>query len=253
MPTFAQTKKPVLILVHGAFQDATGWATVIKGLEAKGYVAIAVEWSGHGEDKTPIKELSLEKYLDTVIDTIKKQEQPIVLVGHSFGGMVISSVAEVIPDRIQALVYLAAYLPRNGDSLVDLSMLDKYSVLGKESNFIVAKDYSTASVAKEVFASAFCPDCSAEQLKSVAASQLDEPLAPLNEKVTLSDKNFGATHKVYILTAQDVVVSPQLQALMLANTPVDRVYSVNSGHVPYVTMPDTLAEILANVVSQQVK
>ena len=247
----ALPQKPVIVLVHGAFQDSTGWADVIRVLEAKGYIAIAVQQVGRSGDKTPIKDITLETYRDAVVNVIKKQDQPVILVGHSFGGMVISAVAEAVPDRIKALVYLAAYLPRNGESLRAISSQDKYSILGKEGNFIVAKDYSTASIAQEVFASGLCPDGSADQLKVVAASQIDEPLAPLNAKVTLTDKNFGSVRKTYILTAQDVMVSPQLQALMLVNTPVDKVCAVNAGHAAYITAPDALAAIIDNVASQK--
>lgn len=236
--------KQVYVLVHGAFQDASGWAQVKKALEAKGHTAIAVEWAGRGGDSTPLKDITFEKYRDAVVAVIKQQKQPVILVGHSFGGMVISAVAEAIPNKIKAVVYLAAYLPRSGDNLVALSQLDKYSVLGQPGNFIVAPDYSTASIKKEIFAKSFCPDCNADQLKTVAASQLDEPLGPLNAKVTLTAKNFGTVRKVYILTAQDVIVSPQLQALLLAYTPVDQVYSVNAGHAAYITVPNELAAVL---------
>lgn len=248
-PAAAQASKPVIVLVHGAFQDATGWAPVTKALEAKGYTAIAVEWAGRGADKTAFKDITLDNYRDAVVAVIRQQDQPVILVGHSFGGMVISAVAEAVPDRIRTLVYLAAYLPRNGDNLLTLSGQDKYSILGKPGNFVVSADGTTASVPKEVFPAAFCPDCSADQLKAVAASQRDEPLAPPATKLTLTEKNFGAVKKAYIMTAQDVVVSPQLQALMLSYTPVDKVYAVNAGHAAYVTAPDALADILDRVAS----
>jgi pimeloyl-ACP methyl ester carboxylesterase len=250
-PTFAQDKKPTIILVHGAFQDASGWVPVVKALKAKGYTAIAVEWAGLGGDKTPLKEITLDKYRDAVVSVIKKQDQPVILVGHSFGGIVISAVAEAVPNRIKTVMYLAAYLPRNGDSLVTLSGQDKFSVLGKEGNFIVAKDFSAASVRKEIFASSFCPDCNPDQLKTVAASQLDEPLAPLGTPVTLTAKAFGSVRKEYIMTSQDVVVSPQLQALMIANTPMDHVYALDAGHAAYVTVPDALANVIVKGIGKK--
>lgn len=245
----AQDKSPVFILVHGAFQDASGWAPVSEALKAQGYESIAVEWAGRGGDKTPFKDITMTQYREAVIDVIKKQDQPVILVGHSFGGMVISSVAEAIPENIKTLIYLGAYLPRNDDNLLSLSGLDKYSVLGQTGNFVVSADFTSASVPSEVFPTAFCPDCNPDQLKTVAASQLDEPLGPPNEKLVLTDKNFGAVNKAYIMTSQDVVVSPQLQALMLSFTPVDKVYAVNAGHAAYVTVPDQLAAILIKIAS----
>jgi len=245
----AQDTPPTFVLVHGAFQDASGWAGVVANLEAEGYTTVTVELAGRGEDTTPLGEITLDNYRDAVIEVIEAQEQPVILVGHSFGGITISSVAEAIPDRIQALVYLSAYLPRTEESLVSLSAQDHYSVLGQEGNFILAEDFTYAAVLDTVFASAFCPDCNEEQLAAVAASQLNEPLAPLNTPVTLTPENFGSVRKVYILTSQDVVVSPQLQALMIANTPVDHVYALDAGHAAYIIVPDALAAILIEAAS----
>ena len=237
----------VYVLVHGAFQDSTGWSQVIKDLQAAGQTAITVEWAGRGGDKTPFGQITMDDYTNAVIKTIKQYNQPVILVGHSFGGMVISTVAEAIPGQIKTLVYLAAYLPRNGDNLLSLSGLDKYSILGKPGNFVVSQDQTTASIPKDVFPTAFCPDCTPDQLKVVAASQLDEPLPPPVTKLVLTDKNFGSVQKDYIMTAQDVVVSPQLQALMMSYTPVNKVFAVNAGHAAYITVPDQLTKILLQI------
>lgn len=242
-------KTHTFILVHGAFQDASGWAQVQHALTAKGQTAQTVEWAGRGDDTTPPQQITLENYRDAVIRVIEQHSEPVILVGHSFGGMVISTVAEAIPQRIKTLVYLAAYLPRSGDNLLSLSSQDKYSILGQQGNFVIAPDYTTASVPKNVFPSAFCPDCNAEQLAIVAASQLDEPLAPPNTKVELTDENFSRVRKAYIMTAQDLIVTPQLQALMLAYTPVHEVYSVNAGHAAYITAPESLADILLHIAA----
>lgn len=243
-PAQAQPTGLTYVLVHGAFQDASGWAATIDALEAAGNTAVAVTLPGRGDDTTPITEITLAAHRDAVISVIEAQDQPVILVGHSFGGMVISAVAEAIPERISALVYLAAYLPQTGDSLVSLSTQDHYSVLGQEGNFLLSEDFAYGMVNADIFASAFCPDCAEDQLPAVAASQLNEPLAPLNEPVELTEANFGSVRKVYILTAEDVVVSPQLQALMLANTPVDRVFALNTGHAPYISQPAALATLL---------
>lgn len=232
------------ILVDGAFQDETGWDMVIPALEADGSTAIAVDYGSNDSDGAPIPSSTLEGYRDAVIEVIEAQEGPVVLVGHSFGGMIISAVAEAIPEKIDTLVYLAAYLPRSGESLVSLAGMDHYSILGQEGNFILADDFTYASVNRDVFAAGFCPDCTEEQRTVVAASQLDEPLAPQNEPVTLTADNFGSVRKAYIMTAQDVIVSPQLQALMLSYTPVERVLALDAGHSPYISQPGALAALL---------
>jgi pimeloyl-ACP methyl ester carboxylesterase len=246
----AQTSSPTFVLVHGAFQDASGWDATIAALESAGYQAVAVQLPGRGDDSTPVSELNLALYRDTIIETINVQAEPVILVGHSFGGVSISNVAEAIPSRIQALVYVAAYLPQNGESLLALAQQDRYSVLGQEGNFIVSEDGAYGSIPAEVFPAAFCPDCTPEQAEAVVASELREPIGPQAEPVTLTAENYGSVQKVYVMTAQDVVVSPALQALMLANTPVDHVYALNTGHTPYITQPEALAGLLVEAASQ---
>lgn len=250
-PTQAQSNGQVFVLVHGAFQDGSGWDAVVTELEMAGNTAIVVNLPGKGDDTTPSFELTLDTYRDAVVEVISAQAQPVILVGHSFGGMVISAVAETVPDQIAAVVYVAAYLPSNGDSLLTLSSNDRYSVLGQEGNFSVDEATLLATVPDAVFANAFCPDCDEVQATSVGTSQIAEPVIPLNQPVTLSDANFGSVTKAYVLTAQDVVVSPQLQAYMLSITPVDHVYALNTGHVPFITAPVELAVILMDAASAE--
>lgn len=232
------------VLVHGAFQDASAWSQVIPLLEAAGHTAVAVNLPGRGDDTTPAGELTLDAYRDAVIAVIaviEQQDAPVVLVGHSFGGMVISAVAEAIPDKIAHLVYVAAYLPQSGDSLLSISAAEPGA---QQGGFVVSDDQTMISVPAEFFPLVFCGDCTPDQAAVVAASQIDEPLAPLAGTVTLTDANFGALVKSYILTAFDTAVSPTLQIMMLANTPVAHVYALQTGHVPYITAADRLADLL---------
>jgi pimeloyl-ACP methyl ester carboxylesterase len=251
MGAAAQVEGTVFVLVHGAFQDASTYDAVVPLIEANGDTAVTVNLGGRAGDETPFGELTLESYRDAVVAAIEAQAQPVILVGHSFGGMVISTAAEAVPDRVEALVYLAAYLARSGESLVTLSSQDQYSQLGQEGVFQVSEDFTTASVLESAFAGAFCPDCDDAQATAVAASQLPEPLAPLNEPVTLTAEAFGSVYKAYVMTAQDMVVTPQLQALMIANTPVDHVYALDAGHALYVTQPEALVAILEDVASEE--
>ncbi|MEO1289005.1 MAG: alpha/beta fold hydrolase [Chloroflexota bacterium] len=234
----------VYVLVHGAFQDEAGWDSIVTTLEDAGEIVITVQSPGRGDDPTPAHEQSLIGYRDNVIDVISAQSQPVILVGHSFGGIVISEVAEAIPEQIETLVYLAAYLPQSGDSLLSLSEYEHNSVLGEPGNLIVSDDSTVASINTDIFASAFCPDCDEEQAEFVSESQVDEPLIPLATPVNLTDDNFGSVEKVYILTAEDIVVSPQLQVFMLSRTPVDHVFALNTGHAAYITDPVGIAAIL---------
>ncbi|MEW2079187.1 alpha/beta hydrolase [Streptomyces sp. NPDC013433] len=117
--TPAQGAKPTVVLVHGAFADSTSWNDVIRRLRHDGYPVVAVA--------NPLRSLSGDSaYLKDVLAGI---EGPIVLVGHSYGGSVISNAATG-DKNVKALVYLAAFLPEKGESAVDLSGRFPGSTLG---------------------------------------------------------------------------------------------------------------------------
>ena len=240
----AQTK-PTIVLVHGAFQTEQGWGFVKGRLEAHGYSVVAIRLPGRGDDATPIDQITLDLYRAKVSEAINAQTAPVVLVGHSFGGIVISAVAEAEPDKIKSLVYLSAYLPKSGQSLDSLAHTDADSVLAKPGNFIVSDDHKYASVKDEAKADAFANDADAEGRKLIVASMIKEPLAPLATPVTLTDEKFGKVKKFYISTTEDQAVSPSLQARMLEATPVDKVIKIKAGHASFVTDPD---EVTAAII-----
>lgn len=152
---------PTFVLVHGAFQDATVWTAVIAEQEAAGHTATAVTLPGHRPDTTLPGQVTLANHRDAVLDVVRQQICPVRLVGHSFGGIIISEVAEAEPALIEELVYVAAYVP------------------------------------EDQFTRIFCDDV---QRSVVLASRNDEPLGPLNEPSSVTDTRFGSVAKRYIAT-----------------------------------------------------
>ncbi len=118
----AQPKRAAFVLVHGAWHGGWCWRRVVDRLTAKGHYVIAPTLSGVGErSHLPPEIVNLTAQIDDVVGEIKwKDLDGIVLVGHSYGGMVITGVAERLRDRIAAIVYLDAFLPGDGQSLYDL-------------------------------------------------------------------------------------------------------------------------------------
>src|SRR5215813_1166722 len=105
-PALAQTPKPAIVLVHGAFADASGWSRVIPILERDGYFVTAVQ----------IPLTSLSDDVATAKRVVDSQKGPVVLVGHSYGGAVITGAAAG-NSNVKALVYLAAFAPEAGEPL----------------------------------------------------------------------------------------------------------------------------------------
>ena len=116
----AQSKRSPVVLVHGAWHGGWCWRRVSDRLTAKGRYVVAPTLSGVGErSHLASASIGLSTHIDDVVNEIKWKEylEGLVLVGHSYGGMVITGVAERIRDRIAAIVYLDAFLPQDGQSL----------------------------------------------------------------------------------------------------------------------------------------
>jgi pimeloyl-ACP methyl ester carboxylesterase len=112
-------KKPTIVLVHGAFADASSWNGVVERLQRKGFPVVAVA--------NPLRGLSYDaNYLRKVLASI---DGPIVLAGHSYGGMVQSQAALGNPN-VKSLVYVAAFAPEKGESALELSNKFPGSTLG---------------------------------------------------------------------------------------------------------------------------
>lgn len=116
-----------IVLVHGAWEDASIWSDVTAELEGMGHVVHTVNLPGRAGDTTPTSQITLDSHRDAVLSVVQQSEEPVVLVGHSFGGMTISAVAEAAPEKVERLIYLAAYLPQNGQSLQDLAFSNRFA------------------------------------------------------------------------------------------------------------------------------
>jgi pimeloyl-ACP methyl ester carboxylesterase len=231
--------KPPIVLVHGAFEDAQVWGHVASKLKMDGYQVVAVDLPGRpGAPAAPDK-VSLDLYRDTVVAALNKWHRPAVVVGHSFGGMVIADAAEAAPKKIKTLVFVAAYLPQDGDSLVSLANQDADAKIGPHLK--IDKEKGIASIDYSARADLFANGAPDALRKAIPKLVLDEPVGPLATPVHLTAANYGQVDKVYIHTAMDQVISPSFQDKMIAATPVRATYSLPTGHTPFLTDPDGLA------------
>jgi pimeloyl-ACP methyl ester carboxylesterase len=234
--------KDIFVIVHGAFQDSSVWNDVKTQLEKSGGEVILVNLPGRKSSNSAVETASSASYSKTIIEAIGDR-QNIILVGHSFGGIQISNVAEMISERIKALIYVAAYLPVSGDSLQTLSAQDKGNKF-TQKNFLLAADYKTADVLAADRELIFCNDCNADAKQKLASAFTLEPLAPMAEGAKISAEKFGKVRKVYIHTTLDNAVSYQLQTQMTAKTKVEKTFSMKTGHCPFLSQPKQLAKIL---------
>jgi len=234
-------KAETIILVHGAWSDASSWDAVVPLLKAQGHEVIAVNLAGHGKDATSFADITFQTYVDQVKTAIGTRTD-VILVGHSFAGMVISQVAEEIPAQIKELIYLAAGLPHDGENLLGLAKQDPASHIGKY--LTIDEAHGQAIIAAEGVADVFAADAPQNVQHYLAANIKPEPLAPLATPVHLTDKNFGSIQKAYIYTLNDNAISYPAQQHMVNSGKVAMVYTLPSSHTPFISMPDKLAEII---------
>jgi pimeloyl-ACP methyl ester carboxylesterase len=234
------------VLVHGSWMGKFCWAEVISKLEARGHAVLTMDLPAHGDDATPSNAVTLENYRDAVIQLIGDRTN-VILVGHSMAGMPISAVAEAIPNQLKALVFVSAYLPRNEESLLQLSQEDKESLVSSHWRQDDPEHYSPPWIAAEGIVDVFRADCSPQVQEMVKSRHRPEPLSPLATPVTLTEGNYGSVPRYYIETLNDHAVSHQLQNLMLSRVSVNHRFQLSSSHCPFFSMPDRLVACLTEV------
>ncbi|MEZ4773350.1 MAG: alpha/beta fold hydrolase [Bacteroidia bacterium] len=235
---------PTYVLVHGAWSDESAWGFVRNDL-AKNANVVVVNLPAHGADNTYGAGIGLNDYVKTVSDAINQQSGKVILVGHSMAGQIISQVAENMPEKIDKLIYVAAYLPKNGEDITTLAKKDNTSKTGPALEFNA--DYSLATIKKEVVHDHICADCPDYMKDVLVKYHRAEPVKALNDKATLS-KAFASVPKYYISTTKDEVVPYTLQQQMIKdNGTIKKVYELPTSHLPFVVMPGEFLNILTSI------
>ena len=225
------------VLIHGAWHGAWCWRKVSSRLEKLGHAVIAPDLAGLGADDTPLAHVSLQLWTQQVCRILDSQAEPVMLVGHSRGGIVISEVAEQRPDKIRELVYLTAFLVRNGECLFDLAQQDLSSLV--PANMVMSPDKLFSTMREESLRDAFYGQCSAEDVALAHELVRPEPTAPLATPLRLTQENFGRVPRVYVQCLRDRAIPPALQQQMYTATPC-RVLCLDTDHSPFFSAPDEL-------------
>lgn len=233
------------VLVHGAWHGSWCWSKVIPLLVKEGHKVVAPDLPGHGSDKTPIPAISLQAYTDRVCQILDGQSETVRLVGHSMGGIIITQAAEYRPEKIDALVYLAAYLPRNGEAMYQMAEADKESLAA--ANTLVAEDQSYATIKDEAIKEVFYGDCSNKDVMQAKSLLVPQAVAPVLTPVNTTQGNFGRVRRMYVTCLRDRAISPSYQRRMYTSLPCEKVVSMDTSHSPFLSAPEELARILLSL------
>lgn len=238
-----RSRYPTYVLVHGAWADESAWGMVRNQLAVRANVEV-VNLPAHGIDLTPGATVGLSDYVKRVSDVINRYPGKVTLVGHSMAGMIISQVAENMPNKIDKLIYVAAFLPKNGQSLN--SLVDGFLNGKKPDIFEFTADYSLIGLKKEVIPAVVCADCPAFMKEALVKYHRPDPLKAFNDAVTLG-RNFASVPKYYIQTLQDNAVPTALQQQMINdNGTIKQVVKMETSHLPFVVQPDQFVSILTS-------
>lgn len=238
-------QKRTFILVHGAWHGGWCWERVAAGLTAKGHRVDAIDLPGHGKQVgVPPDEVTLSAYSKGVTAAIDRAGSPVVLVGHSMGGVAITGAAEERPERVIAAVYLAAFLLPSGRSLRDYTSLPENAGNLLTSTLGISVDKKFLTFDKSMAHEIFYADCPERDVQNASKMIGPQPLKPIAERGVWTEERFGRVRKVYIKTLRDRAVAPDLQSRMIRDTRVDKVETLDSSHSPFFSMPEKLQEIL---------
>ncbi|MEJ2094018.1 MAG: alpha/beta fold hydrolase [Gammaproteobacteria bacterium] len=179
-----------------------------------------------------------------VVDLIREQIEPVILVGHSMSGIVISQAAEHVPEKIRRLVYLSAYLLQDGQTMFEVAKKDSEGLVF--SNLEVSKNRKIARIKENVLREAFYNDCSDEDFYFARSNLVSQPLAPISTPIHITKERWGRVPRSYIECSMDRAITNSIQQEMHTNIPCESVSRLESGHSPFLSVPEKLAEILGS-------
>jgi len=224
----ASEPKPTVVLVHGAFADASGWSKVILRLEKAGYPTIGVQNSLR----------SLPDDIATTKRVIDSVQGPVVLVGHSYGGAVITGAAVDSPN-VKSLVYIAAFAPEVGEKINELHGQLGEAPLGAA---LVADSAGFVSIDRTKFHDVFAADVTADEAVTMAATQ--KPFAVAAFSGSLDNIAWKTLPSWYLVATEDKAILPELQHFMAKRIGAKSIVEVKASHVPFVSQPDVVAQLI---------
>lgn len=236
------------VLVHGAWHGAWCWNRLIPELQTLGHEAVTPDLPGLGDDPTPAGSVVLEDYANRIAQVLDAQPEPSILVGHSMGGMAISAAAELRPARIRRLVYLCAFLPRDGESLLMLEELNADPRV--PPNITPDKDNCTAMINLDAVEELFYRDCSAQDVAFAKSQLRPQSFLPLKAPVKLTERNFGRVPRSYIECTADRALVIDFQRLMQRRSGCEGVVTLDTGHSPFLSAPQALAQALSKLAAE---
>ncbi len=233
----------IFVMIHGAWHGGWCFEPLRPLLEAKGHSLIAPDLPGMGGSDAELAAVTLSGWADFGADIVRNQSEPVILCGHSRGGIVISEVAERVPERVKSLVYICAMMLPDGMSRAGWREHGQpnpaFLAIQKEHPSGHARVIDTANAAA-VFAQLSAPEMVANALARLKA----EPEGPRTAKLRLTPERYGRVPRHYVECLYDKTIPVEDQRLMQSFSPCDSVVALEADHSPFLSVPVALANAL---------
>jgi pimeloyl-ACP methyl ester carboxylesterase len=235
-----------LVMVHGAFGGAWCWEPALPGLREAGHTVQTLDLPGSGSDETPVAEITLDAYARRVGEVLASRP-PAVLVGHSMGGMVVTQAAARSPEHVSALVYVSAFVPVDGESLLNLTARPEAADDQIQANIVVSGDPPVAVLPDDAARYAIYGCCTEEQIQWALPHRRPQAAVPMGNPFALDRSKaeaFLALPRSYITCLQDRSIPPAMQRLMFERAGCDPVIELDADHAPYLSRTRELVQAL---------
>jgi len=230
-------REPMVILVHGAWHGGWCWSALQTELDRRGVPSLAPDLPGHGASPEPLGDLYGDA--DAIAELAKRLDRPVVLVGHSYGGMVITQAATQV-GHVTELVFVTAFVPDEGDSLMDLlgGFEQRHVALGLATR--PGSSDATSSIDPAGATAAFYHLAPPPVAAAAVARLGEQPVASFVQPVT--DAPWHTLPSTYVWCRHDEAIHPDHQAIMAARCAAT--VRLDADHSPFLTHVHQLADLI---------
>ncbi|MGB3596048.1 MAG: alpha/beta hydrolase [Pseudomonas neustonica] len=242
-------KSPTFVLIHGAWAGSWVWDSLRTLLEDQGHAVIAPDMPGNPMHPAPAAQLTMQGCIDHLKNDCAEVSGPLLVVGHSGGGVIATQLAETLAERVVGVAYIAGMMLPSGlgfAELADEAQKQHPEAAGIWPHLQWSDDRQSSTVPPQAVCEVFLQDLPREQAMAAAQRFCAQPEGTRALVAEWTAERFGRLPRLYIEATQDRSVVLPVQRRMQQLMPGAEVVSLETGHVPQVVATDAVADALLN-------
>ncbi|KTC83055.1 alpha/beta hydrolase [Legionella cincinnatiensis] len=219
------------ILIHGAWHASWCWNRIAKELFLKGHKVFMPDLPGHGlKNHRSSSSIGLADYVSSVVQLIQQQQEQVILVGHSMAGLVISEVAEIIPDAIRELIFVAGYVPHDQKSLFSLAQESESNNL---TPFLIIDELlqEIRLQCSPDLINVFFNCCRREDAQKAMSQLQAQPMRPFTETIHIGEKYARIPKRSLVCRYDQALLSSD--QLRMSREVTDNIIYLDADHAAY--------------------